>query len=145
MTTLYTIGFTHKSAETFFNLLLNSGVKKIIDIRIHNTSQLAGFAKGTDLSYLAKVHGMRYEHHLEFAPSKELFTMWRAKKLTWAQYEEAYLNLLESRNVVKNIDIEGLNMACLLCSEHKPESCHRRLLAEYLQKAIGGIDIVHLI
>jgi len=145
MITIYTIGFTKKSAETFFNLLTNSGVKKIVDIRINNTSQLAGFAKGADLAYFAKVHGIGYEHVLNFAPSKELFTLWRDKKLTWAQYEEAYLKLLEERNVAKNIRIAEYDKSCFLCSEEKPDNCHRRLLSEYLQKAIGGVDIVHLI
>jgi len=146
MIKLYTIGFTGKSAEQFFNLLRNNYVKKIVDIRLNNVSQLAGFAKGSDLKFFSKEIGnIEYEHNIDFAPSKEILTRYRDKKMTWHEYETEYLNLLDSRKVVQKTDIEKLNESCLLCSEHTPEKCHRRLLAEYLKRLNDEIEIVHLI
>lgn len=145
MIKLYTIGFAGKSAENFFDLLQNASVKKIIDTRINNVSQLAGFAKGADLKYFArKIGGMDYAHQLDFAPTKELLQAYREKRISWEQYEVEYLNLLDTRKIASKIDIEQLHGNCLLCSEHGPEKCHRRLLAEYLQHVKGGIEILHL-
>lgn len=146
MIKLYTIGFTGKPAEKFFNLLRNAGVKKIVDTRINNVSQLAGFAKGADLKFFAKEIGnMSYEHNINLAPTKELLSSYRDKQMTWQKYEEEYLNLLDKRRIAQKIEIEKLHENCLLCSEHTPEKCHRRLLAEYLNHVKGGIEIVHLI
>lgn len=145
MIKLYTIGFTGKPAEKFFNLLRNSEVKKIIDTRINNVSQLAGFAKGADLKFFAKEIGnMNYEHNIDFAPTKELLSRYRDKKMTWPEYEIEYLNLLDIRRVAQKTNIEKLHENCLLCSEHTPEKCHRRLLAEYLQHVKSDIQIIHL-
>jgi uncharacterized protein (DUF488 family) len=146
MIKLYTIGFTGKSAENFFNLLRNSQVKKIVDTRINNTSQLSGFAKGPDLNFFVKEIGnISYEHNIDFAPTKELLSRYRDKKITWPEYEIEYLNLLDMRKVAQKTDIEKLHENCLLCSEHTPEKCHRRLLAEYLKHVKNGIEIIHLI
>lgn len=146
MIKLFTIGFTGKSAEKFFNLLRTSSVKKIIDTRINNVSQLSGFAKGSDLKFFAKeIGGMSYEHKIDFAPTKELLARYRDKELNWSQYETEYLNLLDTRKVSQKIDIESLHENCLLCSEHTPEKCHRRLLAEYLKQVRSDIEIIHLI
>lgn len=146
MIRLYTIGFTEKTAATFFTLLKTAGVKKIIDTRLNNVSQLAGFAKGKDLEYFAKEIGdMGYEHNINLAPTKELLSSYRDKTITWAEYETAYISLLDARNIIQDMDFEKLNDNCLLCSEHKPEMCHRRLLAEYLQEENKEIEIIHLI
>jgi uncharacterized protein (DUF488 family) len=146
MIKLFTIGFTGKSAEIFFNLLTTSSVKKIIDTRINNVSQLSGFAKGSDLKFFAgKIGGMSYKHEIDFAPTKELLGRYRDKELTWQQYESEYLNLLDIRKIAQKINIESLHENCLLCSEHTPEKCHRRLLAEYLKQVRSDIEIVHLI
>jgi uncharacterized protein (DUF488 family) len=146
MIKLYTIGFTGKPAEKFFNLLTSSGVKKIVDTRINNVSQLAGFAKGSDLKFFAKEIGdISYEHNIDFAPTKELLTRYRNKKMTWEEYEVEYLNLLDMRKVASKTDIEKLHENCLLCSEHTPEKCHRRLLAEYLKHVKNDVEIIHLI
>jgi uncharacterized protein (DUF488 family) len=146
MIKLFTIGFTGKSAEKFFNLLRNSDVKTIVDTRINNVSQLAGFAKSSDLKFFAKEIGnISYEHNIDFAPTKELLSKYRDKKITWPEYEVEYLNLLDMRHVARKTDIEKLHEHCLLCSEHTPEKCHRRLLAEYLQKVKSDIEIIHLI
>lgn len=146
MIKLYTIGFTGKSAEKFFSLLIGSGVTKIIDTRINNVSQLAGFAKGADLKFFAKEIGdISYEHNIDFAPTKELLTRYRNKKMTWQEYEIEYLNLLDMRKISSKTDIEKLHENCLLCSEHTPEKCHRRLLAEYLKHVKTDVEIIHLI
>ncbi len=146
MIKLYTIGFTGKPAEKFFNLLRNAGVTKIVDTRINNVSQLAAFAKGSDLKFFAKEIGnMSYEHNIDFAPTKELLSRYRDKEMTWLEYETEYLNLLDMRKIAQKTDVEKLHENCLLCSEHTPEKCHRRLLAEYLKHAKGNIEIIHLI
>jgi len=143
---LYTIGFAGKSAEKFFELLTSKGVKKIVDTRINKASQLAGYAKGSDLEFFAKeIGGMSYEHNLDLAPTKELLTRYKGEKITWEEYEIEYLNLLDMRKIATKTDIEKLHENCLLCSEHTPEKCHRRLLAEYLKHVKNDIEIVHLI
>ncbi len=143
---IYTIGFTGKTAEKFFNLLKKAKVNKVIDTRINNISQLSGFAKGKDLSYfLNEIGNINYEHNIDFAPTKELLEKYRSKKITWKEYEKEYLNLLDIRKISKKINIENLHSNCLLCSEHGPEKCHRRLLAEYLKYVKGNIEIIHLI
>jgi uncharacterized protein (DUF488 family) len=146
MIKLYTIGFTGKSAEKFFTLLKNSGVSKIIDIRINNTSQLAGFAKGTDLKFFAKEIGnISYEHLADAAPSKDLFTRIRDKEISWEKFKPEYLKLLRERQIEKQISLKNLHQSCLLCSEHTPDQCHRSLLADYLKAIHPEIEIIHLI
>lgn len=145
MIELYTIGFTKKSAETFFDLLESGEVEKIVDTRVNNGSQLSGYAKGRDLQYFAKkVANMDYEHILDFAPTKELLARYRKKEMTWEEYEVEYLNLLDMRKVKSKTNIEKLHKNCLLCSEHTAEKCHRRLLAEYLKVARNDLKIIHL-
>ena len=145
MIKLYTIGFTEKSAQKFFELLEQHDVKKIIDTRISNNSQLSGFAKGRDLSFFARrLANMGYAHELNFAPTKELLSQYRKKEISWEEYTDAYLNLLEARDIKNTVDIESLHECCLLCSEHTPDKCHRRLLAEYLQQINSKIEIIHL-
>ncbi|MFZ1676114.1 MAG: DUF488 domain-containing protein [Saprospiraceae bacterium] len=145
MIKLYTIGFTGKSAEQFFTLLEKAEIKKIIDSRVNNVSQLAGFAKGNDLKYFSKkIAGIEYEHRLDFAPTKALLSDYRDKKISWAEYEIAYLKLLDERDIAKNLDIKQLHKTCLLCSEHEPDQCHRRLLAEYIKNINSAVEIIHL-
>lgn len=145
MIKLYTIGFTGKSAQKFFELLENNGVKKIIDTRISNNSQLSGFAKGQDLKFFARrVAQVDYEHLLQFAPTRELLEQYRQKAITWDEYTVEYLNLLEMRDIKTSVEPASLHKCCLLCSEHSPEKCHRRLLAEYLQANYPDIEIIHL-
>jgi uncharacterized protein (DUF488 family) len=143
---LFTIGFTQKSAQEFFDLLKNNGVRKIVDTRINNSSQLAGFAKGRDLEYFSSVIlSIPYEHVVDFAPTQDLLKRYRDKELTWDEYEREYLELLRDRNIVENLDLESLDGACLLCSEHLPDNCHRRLLAEYIQAHHPKLEIIHLV
>ncbi|MCC5946024.1 MAG: DUF488 domain-containing protein [Bernardetiaceae bacterium] len=145
MIEIYTIGFTKKTAQTFFELLVENKVSQILDTRIHNNSQLAGFAKAQDLAFFArKIAAIDYSHHIDFAPTKELLSAYRKKEISWSDYEMAYLNLLDMRRIGDKIKIEDLHQNCLLCSEHSPEKCHRRLLAEYLQARFNDIEIKHL-
>ena len=48
---IFTIGFTKKSAEQFFNLLKQPGLVRLVDARLNNVSQLAGFTKKDDLGF----------------------------------------------------------------------------------------------
>ena len=142
---LFTIGFAGKSAQDFFTMLQKVGVTNIIDTRVNNASQLSGFTKGKDLQYFAAaLVDIGYEHHLEFAPTKELLAMYRDKRITWHEYEVAYHQLLEDRKILDTTDVSMLDHCVLLCSEHEPDQCHRRLLAEYLQKENKAIEIIHL-
>ena len=143
---IYTIGFTKKSAERFFETLQRAGVRRLIDVRLNNVSQLAGFAKRGDLEYfLRAICNIDYVHELRLAPRGEDLEAWRAGKLTWPGYELAYEALLRERNVEKSVPRSLFDVpSVLLCSEARPEKCHRRLAAEYLAGVWGGMRIVHL-
>jgi uncharacterized protein (DUF488 family) len=143
---LYTVGFTKKTARDFFELLMRNHVKRVIDIRLNNKSQLAGFAKGEDLAYLLpKVAGIDYIYMPDFAPTKELLDGYRDGKVAWDEYEVEYLRILEERDIKKNIDWSRFDGACLLCSEETADNCHRRLLAEYLASINRDIEVMHLV
>ncbi|MEK7313555.1 MAG: DUF488 domain-containing protein [Deltaproteobacteria bacterium] len=143
--TVFTIGFTKKNARTFFKLLKQAGIKRLIDIRLNNESQLAGFTKKDDLEYFLKtIADIEYSHRPEFAPSKEILDGYKKKNLTWADYEQRFQALLRERKVEDLITAAELENACLLCSEPKPDKCHRRLVAEYLRSKLGNIEISHL-
>jgi uncharacterized protein (DUF488 family) len=143
---IYTTGFTQTSAERFFSTLQRAGVKRLIDVRLNNVSQLAGFAKRGDLEYFLRVIGnIDYGHELRLAPRREELEAYRAGKLTWHAYEAAYETLLRERRVEETVPRSLFDVpAVLLCSEARPEKCHRRLAAEYLARAWGGMRIVHL-
>ena len=148
MTRLYTIGFTKKTAEQFFELLIQNNVKKIVDVRINNSSQLAGFAKGTDLKYFAKAVGnIDYVHIDDFTPTKELLNDYQNKKIDWERYLKIYSNLLKEREILKKYNFADFDGACFLCSEDKPEYCHRRLLVEFFKTENNdvNVEITHLI
>jgi uncharacterized protein (DUF488 family) len=142
---LYTIGFTKKDARTFFGLLIDNQVRTIIDVRIHNQSQLAGFTKKEDLPYfLEKIAGIGYVHLIEAAPEESLMKDLHSGKITWQAFETTYRDLLAKRKVFEKMDQNILDNGCLLCSEPTPEHCHRRLFAEYLKERIPDLEIVHL-
>lgn len=146
MTDIYTIGFTKKGAETFFRLLREAGIEKLMDVRINNRSQLAGFAKRDDLAFfLDELLGADYEHHTELAPTKELLDDWRDDRIDWATYEKRFRELLVDRQVEQALERTSFDpRTVLLCSEHQPEHCHRRLVVEYLDEQWGSVDAVHL-
>jgi uncharacterized protein (DUF488 family) len=142
---LFTIGFAQRSAREFFTALKQNRVKKLIDVRLNNVSQLAGFTKKEDLEYFLKeICNIEYSHEPDFAPTKDLLDGYRKKEISWSVYEKKYLDLLSQRQVSAKIELDELNMSCLLCSEPKPDHCHRRLLAEYLRDAKSNIIIKHL-
>lgn len=147
MITLYTIGFTRKSAEQFFELLKSNDVKRLIDVRISNTSQLAGFAKGKDLAYFVRqICGIGYEHIVDFAPTKALLDLWHNKAVTWQEYEQIYRALLTERRIANHYSLDEFDGACFLCSEETPEQCHRRLLVDYMSDLYPeSIQIKHLV
>lgn len=145
--TIYTIGFAQKNAKTFFELIKKNNVEIVIDIRLNNKSQLAGFTKGNDLSYFLKeICNCDYSHCIDFAPTKEILDDYKNKGSTWSQYVEQFIPLMEKRKSVELFTkmFGKYNSVCLLCSEPTPEQCHRRLLAELIQQKKNDILIKHL-
>ena len=131
---IFTIGFTKKTAEQFFDTLSRNGVKKIFDIRLNNKSQLAAFTKEEDLRYfLKKICEIEYRHIPQCAPSEELLKKYQKKEIDWKGYEKEYKELINKRNVVSLFNKNNLENSCFLCSEPTAEKCHRRLLTEYLK------------
>ena len=142
---LYTIGFTKTTAESFFGRLAKAGVKKVIDVRLNNISQLAGFAKKDDLRYFLKaICGIGYEHRPELAPTQDMLDEYKKRRGEWARYEERFLELMAQRKIEETVPRSAVAEACLLCSEDKPHHCHRRLVAEYWKKKWGDLEIIHL-
>jgi uncharacterized protein (DUF488 family) len=141
---IYTIGFAGKSAEEFFNLLTKNNIVKLIDVRLNNSSQLAGFANVKHLPYFLKLHNIKYEYKPLFAPTKELLQSYKNKSISWEEYEKIFINILKKRKAEEKIDINDFNNAVLLCSEKTADKCHRRLSAEYLAKYFTDIEIIHL-
>ena len=142
---LFTIGFTRKSAQKFFGLLSSSGVERVVDVRLNNVSQLAGFAKRDDLEYfLRRVCGIDYVHLPALAPTQEMLADYRKDHKDWNIYEKQFLDLMRERRIEEEIPREIVDGGCLLCSEDKPHRCHRRLVARYLDEHWGGIEIRHL-
>jgi uncharacterized protein (DUF488 family) len=143
---LLTIGFTKKSAEKFFTKLRDSGAKRVVDVRRNNVSQLAGFAKKDDLQFfLREICRMDYVHLPLLAPTQQMLDAYKKNKGDWSLYEREFLGLMAARRIEANVDRGEIADGCLLCSEHTPEHCHRRLVAEYLRDRWGGVDIVHLV
>jgi len=143
---LFTIGFTQSTAEHFFARLVSAGVAQIVDVRIANRSQLAGFAKMPDLAFfLERIAGIGYRHEPLLAPPLDVMRAYRAKALSWPEYQVAYLAVLKERQVAEKLLPSEFDMACLLCSEPAATHCHRRLAAEFLRKNWQQhIEIIHL-
>lgn len=142
---LYTIGFTKTKAQAFFSKLQKAGVTKLIDIRLNNVSQLAGFAKRDDLIYfLREICNCDYRHYPNFAPTKEILDAYKKKQIDWDEYVRRFSKLMKDREIENQISAEELDNSCLLCSEPTPEQCHRRLVAEYFKEKFGDIEIKHL-
>lgn len=147
---VYTIGFAQKDARSFFTLLRDSKVRLVADIRLNNSSQLAGYAKGKDLEYFLKeLVGADYIHDLGLAPTKALLEGYRKGEVTWEQYEIEFLKILKGRNLENRLSqsyLTNVDGVCFLCSESTADNCHRRLVVEFIQSLMGGKDweIVHL-
>ncbi len=142
---IFTIGFTKKSAEQFFRRLKQPGLERIIDTRLNNVSQLAGFTKKEDLRFfLREICHIDYVHLPELAPTQDILDAYKKKGGDWSTYERQFLALMAKRRVEETIDKKLIAGGCLLCSEATPEHCHRRLVAEYLREKWGDVDIQHI-
>ncbi len=144
---IYTIGFTKKSAEEFFGLLRENGVRRLVDIRLRPGGQLAGFAKQDDLRYFLRelANGCAYVHMPELAPTEEMLEAYRREK-DWELYTVQFQKLLEGRNIPDSLDRKSFEQdpSCLLCSEASPQHCHRRIVAERIAAFWPGTEITHL-
>jgi uncharacterized protein (DUF488 family) len=142
---IFTIGFTKKSAETFFTRLKNAGVTRLVDVRLNNVSQLAGFTKKDDLRYFTRaICNIEYVHLPELAPTADILDAYKKQKNgDWELYARRFLDLMRSRQI-ENTRRDILDGGCLLCSEEKPLHCHRRLVAEYLKEHWGDVEIEHI-
>lgn len=142
---IFTIGFTKKSAERFFALLRAAGVKRIVDVRLNNTSQLAGYAKREDLAFFAKqIADVDYVHLPELAPTPEMLAEYRGGGRDWETYAEQFLALMKKRRIEEQVPKKVIDGGCLLCSEDRPHHCHRTLVAQYLSERWGGAEVKHL-
>jgi uncharacterized protein (DUF488 family) len=142
---IFTIGFAATRAASFFSLLRAAGATRIIDVRLNNRSQLAGFTKRDDLPFfLRELCDMDYIQMPHLAPTQDLLDAFKKRKGSWPTYESAFKELMRSRLIEERTSRELAHLACLLCSEKQPDHCHRRLVAEYLQEKWPDVHIRHL-
>lgn len=144
---IFTIGFTQTTAEDFFGRLKSHRIERLLDVRLNNKSQLAGFAKRDDLAYfLRELVGARYEHAPQLAPSPEILAAYKKRKdMPWWEYEERFLRLMRERRIeIELKPAEFEQRTVLLCSEATPEHCHRRLVVEHLAEHWPDVNAVHL-
>jgi uncharacterized protein (DUF488 family) len=142
---VFTIGFTKKTARQFFETVRASGAKRVVDVRLNNVSQLAGFSKKDDLAYfLQAICGVQYVHLPVLAPTAEMLDAYKNDGGAWKTYEDRFLDLMARRRIEDQVPREVIADGCLLCSEDKPHHCHRRLVAEYLRQKWGELEIRHL-
>jgi uncharacterized protein (DUF488 family) len=142
---LTTIGFTRKSAERFFRLLADAGVRRVLDVRLNNISQLAGFSKRDDLQYfLRAIGGIDYVHLPDLAPTQAMLDAFKKDNGDWPTYERRFLALMAERRIEETVPRELVDGGCLLCSEDRPHYCHRRLVAEYLAGRWGDVEVRYL-
>jgi len=146
MIKVYTIGFTKKNAEKFFGFIKSFNVSTLIDVRLNNVSQLAGYAKRDDLKFFLKeLCNAEYVHIPELAPTKEILNAYKKGEIPWEEYEDRFLNLMSLRHIERIVKPSLLDNGCLLCSEHEPHYCHRRLIVEYLNETSGlNLKVKHL-
>jgi uncharacterized protein (DUF488 family) len=143
---VYTIGFIKRSAEQFFEAIRKAGIRQLIDVRLNNSSQLAGFTKRNDLQYFLKaICGVNYRHELLLAPTREILNAYKKGHGSWSNYEKAFFSLMSARQVETKLPRTIFDSpTVLLCSEYTAERCHRRLVLEYLQSKWGDIEIIHI-
>lgn len=143
---IYTIGFTQRSAQDFFGALGDAGIRRLIDIRLRNDSQLAGFTRKRDLPYfLDHLLGAEYLHDLLLAPSDELLSDYRKRRISWSEYERRFLELMKARRIEDQVSQRLFDIpTALLCSEPKADKCHRRLVAEYLSRLWPDVAVLHI-
>ena len=141
-----TIGFTKTTAEHFFNRLNKAEIRRLVDVRLNNTSQLAGFAKASDLKFFLKeICNADYVHEPILAPTEDIFKKFKKEKGEWSEFRRGFLDLMENRKVESQISKELIDQSCLLCSEAEPHHCHRTLVCEYLNGKWGSaLEVRHL-
>lgn len=147
MSVVYTIGYTRKSLERFIQLLQEAGVDAVIDVRLRNTSQLAGFSKRDDLAFLLRRgFSIEYEHCLGLAPTAEIRDAYRTDG-DWPAYEAAFIELLVQREAdrIGRALLDRYRRPCLLCAEPTPKRCHRRLVAEWWAARLPDVEVKHLV
>jgi uncharacterized protein (DUF488 family) len=143
---VFTIGFTKKPAREFFDKLRRPGLARLLDVRLNNISQLAGFTKRDDLFFFCQaILSIGYLHLPELAPTKPMLDEYKKNAGDWLDYETKFLTLMSERKVEDNIAKELIDGGCLLCSEPRPDNCHRRLVAEYLKSKWGDVEIEHIL
>lgn len=143
---LFTIGFAKKDAQTFFEMLRMARIRKVIDVRLNNVSQLAGFTKKNDLKYfLEKIIGCQYQHRPDWAPTDVILDPYKKGKTTWNDYVRDFTELMEQRKIGSDVSPADLDHVCLLCSEPTPEQCHRRLVAERIRGLYPQMKLIHLV
>lgn len=143
---IYTIGFTKKGAEEFFGMIKQQKIATLIDVRLNNTSQLSAFAKKDDLKFFLKeLCDCDYIHIPDLAPTKEILKPYQKKEISWEAYEDRFMSLMQKRNIEKYLKLEDFDNSCLLCSEHLPHYCHRRLVVEYFKRFDNNIHSNHLV
>ncbi len=142
---IFTIGYASRNAREFFTILKQAGIRKVIDVRLYNTSQLAGFAKRQDIEYfLQAIVGADYIHMPIMSPTKQLLNDYKKGLISWQQYETQFKSIIAQRQIEKHLIPQDMDMACFLCSEATADNCHRRLAAEYLAGLWPNISIIHL-
>ncbi len=145
---VYTIGFTKRPAAEFFGALERAGIRLLVDVRLHNVSQLAGYSKRDDLDFfLRRVVGSAYEHRLDLAPTADMLDAYRKGTISWPDYERQFLDLMAQRRVEGSVDLGkwGSQPTVLLCSEPTAERCHRRLVLDYLRRTVAPeLQTIHL-
>jgi uncharacterized protein (DUF488 family) len=143
---VFTIGFTRKPAREFFDKLRRPGLLRLIDVRLNNVSQLAGFSKRDDLLFFCEtILSIGYLHLPELAPTQEMLDAYKKKDGDWHEYEAKFLGLMAERRVEHTLAPDVIDGACLLCSEPTAENCHRRLVTEYLKDKWGGLEVEHIL
>jgi len=144
-TRIFTVGYAGKNACQFFTILKQAGIRKVIDVRLYNTSQLAGFTKKQDIEYfLQAIVGAEYISLPIMAPTKQLLNDYKKGQISWQQYETQFKSIITQRQIEKHIMSQDMNMSCFLCSETTADNCHRRLIAEYMAELWPNISIIHL-
>ncbi|MHC4076706.1 MAG: DUF488 domain-containing protein [Planctomycetota bacterium] len=142
---IFTVGYAGKNARQFFTILKQAGIRKVIDVRLYNTSQLAGFSKRQDIEYfLQTIVGAEYIHLPIMAPTKQLLNDYKKGLINWQQYETQFKGVITQRQIEKHLIPQDMDMTCFLCSEAKADNCHRRLVAEYLAEIWQNASIHHL-
>jgi uncharacterized protein (DUF488 family) len=142
---LFTIGFTQRTAEDFFTHLQRAGVRRVVDVRLNNTSQIAGFTKSRDLAYfLRAIAAIDYVHVPEFAPTQQMLDAYKKNKGAWGDYEREFNALIRERGIARHSRELLREGDCLLCSEFTPDQCHRRIVAEHLQQEQPELKVIHL-